>query len=379
MLTEMEKTMAKSFLAALLVFLFNTPVFSQEFVPCPGDPSIPIDDPACPPDVGLPPAGSSLNSSANSQWMDFNAKFVEEEIRSRESEAEDEELSGKNLGFIFGAKSSSFDQDSVDEFVGFESRMKGVFLGVDYRITPDIFLGAAIDMEREDTDTNQDMGTQDLDEYGFSLYSFLHNQNDVYFSLLARYATQNYEIEQSLSQESPFDETYGVTGKTDGNRRNLSAGAGRDFNFGSEEITISALLEFDRTTIDSHTLSSDLGSVDIDEDERTLLTFSLGGQASKTFGTNAGVFIPSVSLHWFHEFKDNPRAISGIIRPNTLGVSEGQITIVTPEPDRNYLSVGTNLVAVLPRGFSAYFDFEKHFSRKHIDHWMLTIGGRFEF
>ena len=118
-----------------------------------------------------------------------------------------------------------------------------------------------------------------------------------------------------LSQESPFDETYGVTGKTDGNRRNLSAGAGRDFNFGSEEITISALLEFDRTTIDSHTLSSDLGSVDIDEDERTLLTFSFG----------------------------------------------------------------TNLVAVLPRGFSAYFDFEKHFSRKHIDHWMLTIGGRFEF
>ena len=226
----------------------------------------------------------------------------------RESEAEDEELSGKNLGFIFGAKSSSFDQDSVDEFVGFESRMKGVFLGVDYRITPDIFLGTAINMEREDTDTNQDMGTQDMDEYGFSLYSFLYNQNDVYFSLFARYATQNYEIEQSLSQESPFDETYGVTGKTDGNRRNLSAGAGRDFNFGSEEITI-----------------------------------------------------------------------SGIIRPNTLGVSEGQITIVTPEPDRNYLSVGTNLVAVLPRGFSAYFDFEKHFSRKHIDHWMLTIGGRFEF
>lgn len=373
--------MAKSFLIALLVLLFNTPVFSQEFVPCPGDPSIPIDDPACPPDTGLPPPGSSgsLSSSANSQWMNFNAKFVEEEIRSRESEGEDEDLSGKNLGFIFGAKSSSFDQDSVDEFVGFKSRMKGVFLGVDYRITPDIFLGTAIDMEREDTDTNQDSGTQDMDEYGFSLYSFFHSQNDVYFSIFARYAAQNYEIEQSLSQESSIDKTHGVTGTTDGNRLNLSAGTGRDFNFGSEEITISALLEFGRTTVDSHTLSSNFGSVDIDEDERTQLTFSFGGQASRTFGTNAGVFIPSVLLYWFHEFKDNPRVISGIIRPNTLRVNEGLITIVTPEPDRNYLSIGTNLVVVLPRGFSAYFDFEKHFSRKHIDHWMLTIGGRFEF
>jgi outer membrane autotransporter protein len=376
--------MARKLLIALCVLLYHAPLISQEFVPCPGDPSIPIDDPNCPPPVtSPPPSGSSgsLNSSANSQWMDFDAKFVEEEIQSRESEGSETSITDKKFGVIFGIKSSTFDQDSYDEFIGFDSSMKGVFLGLDYRISPDLFIGTSVDFEQEETDIDLNLGTQDMDEYGFSLYSFFYSPSEIYFSVLARYATQDYDIEQSLSQEFSFDETYRTKGTTDGSRVNLSLGSGYDFDFdsGAGQIGINALLEFDRTNVDAHVLSNDFGSVDIEEDERTRLTLSLGSQLSKVISTSAGVFIPSAFFNWYHEFKDDPRTISGIVRADFLDIAEGPVTIVTPEPDRNYLSVDANLMVVLPRGFSAFLDYERHFARKNVEHWMLTLGGRVEF
>lgn len=373
--------MLKVLAVTLCILLFHSSLYAQGFVPCPGDPSIPIDDPACPPDTGGPPPGSSgsLNSSANSQLMDFGAKFVEEEISSRESEEVDDDFLSNKFGLLFGTKFSNTDQDTVDDFTGFESKMKGAFLGLDYRVNPGLFLGSAIDYVQENTDSDQDSGFRDMDEYGFSLYSFIYNSSDIYFSFLARYGWQNYDIEQSPGEDFNFDETLRVKGNADGSRINLSLGSGYSFNFDSVQIGVNALLESDRTVVDAHSLSSESGALDVEEDERKRLTFSLGGEASKVFGLSAGVFIPSVFANWVHEFKDDSRTINGFVRPNSLGIEEGLITVVTPKPDRNYFNVGANLVAILPNGFSAYIDYQRNIGQDNLDYWLLTIGGRVEF
>ncbi|OAD20511.1 Autotransporter beta-domain protein domain protein, partial [Candidatus Thiomargarita nelsonii] len=163
---------------------------------CPSDPTIPIDDPECTTNDDMPVFSSS--SSATSTQQSFDAKFIKEQLRLRESEEKGggagDDLLDKRFSAILATDFTSLDQDTVEKAIGFDSDRTGVFIGLDYRVNDNFWFGTSIDYAREDAQFDQNLRSQDINEYGLSVYSF-YDYDKAHVSLLARYADQDYDIE----------------------------------------------------------------------------------------------------------------------------------------------------------------------------------------
>jgi len=339
----------------LFFIIFSPLVFAQ--TECPSDPTIECD---------LPVFTSS--SSATSGQQSFDAKFIKEQLRLREEKGGDD----KRFSAILGTDFTSLDQDTVGKAIGFDSDRTGVFIGLDYRVNDNFWFGTSIDYAREDAQFDQNLRSQDINEYGLSVYSF-YDYNEAHVSLLARYADQDYDIEV----EKPFFINDMTSGKTDGDRFTLSIEGGYNFDLPSQlRLGINGFLEYDHITVESHQLSGNVGSISFEEDKINRLTSSLGIELSKVTSTTFGVFIPSIFFDWRHEFEDDSRTINGIVFKGTLVES---ITTVTLEPDRNYFTVGANFMMMFARGFSTYMSYNQDIAHNNIKYWRVNLGGRLEF
>ncbi len=337
--------------------LFFSPVVLAQ-TECSGDPPKNCDQPGF------------TSSSATSGQQSFDAKFIKEQLRLREEKGGDD----KRFSAILGTDFTSLDQDTVGKAIGFDSDRTGVFIGLDYRLNDNFWFGTSIDYAREDAQFDQNLRSQDINEYGLSVYSF-YDYNEAHVSLLARYADQDYDIEV----EEPVFIKDMTSGKTDGDRFTLSIEGGYNFDLPSQlRLGINGFLEYDQITVESHQLSGNVGSISFEEDEINRLTSSLGIELSKVTSTTFGVFIPSIFFDWRHEFEDDSRTINGLVF-NDSGTLVEPITSVTLEPDRNYFTVGANFMMMFARGFSTYMSYNQDIAHNNIKYWRVNLGARLEF
>jgi len=309
---------------------------------------------------------------------------------------------------------------------GFDFDQYGLTIGIDHMSGSSVW-GVAVtyssyEVEMMSRSAGAGIQTQVVDEGEIEADSvngtffFDHSgQNDVYFSALAGYGAQTFDMARNFIYFAPnptnsmvsTNQTRALTAAPDGDTISASLTLGRAINRGSWVIDPHIGVTYDTITIDRFA-EVDTGNVDpanvgtipamqlaFDEQEIDSLRANLGIQLSNNINASFGSMRPIFSADWYHEFEDDPRVIrvkyaleDTLANDTTLPTNPfttGFIDCVScfslrsEAPDSDFFVVGLGIAAVYRSGFQAFLMFEGLLGYENLDAYSVTLGLRGQF
>jgi outer membrane lipase/esterase len=301
--------------------------------------------------------------------------------------------SGRLGVFINGNYATgTLDRTSREAGVDFDSG--GFTAGVDYRLTPNLILGAAFGYLRTSADYSQSGGSLDSDDYSGTLYGTYYVTDQFYLDGTATVGGTDYSIDRRIQYAVPGVPQTGGGITTVNQTARADTGAiwyafglsgGYDFQFSGFTVGPIGRLAYVRTEIDSYQekidsttagsgLALNVGSQTVES-----FTTSLGGQASYSFSTPFGVIVPTVRFEWIHEFLNDARSIKAHFVQDPTPSTGTTITWKSDQPDRDFFTIGAGLAATFPRGFSAFVLYETVVDLRDVTVHSVVGGVRMTF
>jgi uncharacterized protein with beta-barrel porin domain len=308
-------------------------------------------------------AGGGGAVSAGSSRTLFDIEFLEERLSNDEPAggSAGEQLD-KRTSLFAGANYERNERPNTSLETGFDADSTGVVLGVDHRFGDEWVFGGFLDQQSEDADFKSNAGFQDMDETGVAafLYRFLGQEG--FYSVMVRYGDQDYDIQRDTLAGSAL-------GDTGGSRFNLSGAYGVDRDWGTAQLNIQGLVDYERTRIDAYTAIAGGVPVTFSEDDIDSLTASVRVAVSTVKSVDFGVLVPQAFVELVHEFENDSR---------TITTSVGDV-FTTEDPDRNWFTLGANTAVVWPHGWSGFVNLEGDVARSDQDRLRIEVGVRREF
>jgi outer membrane lipase/esterase len=278
-------------------------------------------------------------------------------------------------------------QDATSREAGFDFHNIGVLAGADYRITDNLFAGAAFNYLRTNADISAPaLGAVDSNGYGFSLYGTYYT-GPLYFDLLGGFTYYNYDIARqisygpagpgSVSSVAPVNLT--ASANTTGWQYSFNGGTGYDFSVGPFVATPYFRVDYIHLGVAGYTESgAEAAGLNLKLKSQTVesLLTVLGGRLSYAFSTPFGVLVPQVRGEWRHENLNGQYSIQAQF---TADPTNTIFSVPTDAADRNYFAVGTSLSALLAKDVSAFFDFETILGLQNVTNYGFTAGIRVSF
>lgn len=279
-------------------------------------------------------------------------------------------------------------QDSTVQNRGFKFETSGLTAGVDYRVNPQVFVGAAIGFNQQDSDFRNDRGGMDTSGFSLTGYGSWYNEKNWYVDGVLTLGRNDYKISRHIDYSIPAlgsgttQVNQTARGNTSGDLTAFSLSTGRDFQTGAWSYGAYLRGSVARADIDAYQErmsgtgpGSGLGLA-VEQRSIDSQTATLGGRLSYTSSRDWGILTPSMQFEWEHELRDDPqRLVSTFIHDpgNTQIMVEG-------EPlDKNYFNVGVGLSAIFPGGRSAFVFYEHLMGRSMQSQGTLSLGVRIEF
>ncbi len=311
---------------------------------------------------------------------------------------------------------------------GFEFDQYGLTIGIDHMSGSSVW-GVAVTYSSYEVEmTNRSAGagiqTQVVDEGEIEADSingtFFYDhsgQNDVYFSALAGYGAQSFDMVRNFIYFAPspgeatvVDQTRAMIATPDGDTISASLTLGRAINRGSwvidprigvtyDTITIDGFAEVDSGNTNSANPGALLSAMQLafDEQEIDSLRATIGIQVSNNVNTSFGSIRPTFSADWYHEFEDDPRVIrvkyaleDDLVGRPESGSNPGSFTtgfigcmscfeLRSEAPDSDFFVVGAGIASAFRSGFQAFLMFEALLGYENLDAYSLTVGLRGQF
>lgn len=299
-------------------------------------------------------------------------------------------------GTVFNLRGERFDRDRDpgDREIGYDGHAWAAEVGVDYRFSERLVLGALFGYQRTDSEFDPepagvaftpaaDRGDTETDSMNLTLFATYSLTDAWYLEGTAGFGYSDY----SFTRRAVFQETTRATpqtnvladGDSDGTEWSFSVGTGYDFYQGAVGFGPYARLNYVRTHIDGYTESDRSGSglaMRVGNSRATSLASVLGVQASYAASTDFGVLVPQVRAEYEHEFKDDPRTVTSRYVNDAAGTPFG---VRGDSPDRNYFNAGASLLLILPNGIMPYVDVETLLGYDDFRRHRLTLGLRLEW
>ena len=330
-------------------------------------------------------------------------------------------------GWFFRGTYTTGDRDPSDptSFLGqengFDFDQYGLTIGIDHMSGSSVW-GVAVTYSSYEVEmTNRSAGagiqTQVVDEGEIEADSvngtFFYDhsgQNDVYFSALAGYGAQSFDMVRNFiyfadNPGSPtvVDQTRAMIATPDGDTISASLTLGRAVNRGSWVIDPHIGITYDTITIDrfaeldsGNTNSANPGAIldgmqlAFDEQEIDSLRATIGIQFSNNINTSFGSVRPTFSADWYHEFEDDPRAIRVKYALEDELAGQGPFisgfdgcvscfSLTSEAPDSDFFVVGAGIASTFRSGFQAFLMFEALLGYENLDAYSVTLGLRGQF
>ena len=297
-------------------------------------------------------------------------------------ELEDTLLSGSRWGYFLSGELSKGDKDETARTSGFDFENRVITTGIDYRLRDNLILGAAVSFLDGENDIDRDGGNLDSDGHAFSLYGTWYRENlfvDLSVSLGAMEYEQSRRIVYQLGTRASVDNRFDA--KYDGDSLGVFAGFGWNLIRKQWNINLRATFDYLDSDLDAftETARSTAGAgwaVLLDKQNQSWLTGTATATASYVFTPRWGVMIPFIEVDLVHEFDNDPQALTG----RFLGDLQGEsLSVLTDDPDRNYVRVRAGASVQLPGGFAAFADYGRLFAFDNWGEHTISAGIRYEF
>lgn len=333
----------------------------------------------------------SGGGGASSQTL---AVSVENRRKAR-LEDESAELK-KRWGVFLNGTGEILDRDRTAFADGFDSTVKGISGGADYRVGQQWIVGAAVAYRNNSGDFDGG-GEFDNDSTGASLYVSFTPMENSFVDVAASYASKSYEVHrfahyiEVATSDGQFRTYQGIVDSdTDGSEQGVHALFGYDFSLGRVTIGPRLGVDWTHTEVDGYSESGG-GSATVtgttrgaaglaliyEDQEVDSLQSKVGAQASIPINLSSSVLMIQGNVDYLHEF-DNDQRFVNVRFLQDLRANPRTFQFQTDEPVRDYFKVGASFILVLPFGLQPFLNLQGMVGNEQFDNYAATLGVRFE-
>lgn len=300
-----------------------------------------------------------------------------------------------NLGaFVQG--SDCFGDKEITRDPAFDFDNKDVGVGVDYKLTNSLLIGALFNYTNADVDFDNSNENTDTSTRSVSMYGTYNVTNNIYIDGYGMYGWSDIDSMRNMRIATMESDETGIISSTQidrmlkikntGTQYITGVSSGYDLNAGAFTVGPLGRLFYANTDIKgfrkTFNVSDDNAeTLEVGAQKTESLTTTLGIDISYAFKTQErlqkirlGVLIPQVRAEWVHEFmNDSHNLQASLVQANQT------VSVATAAPDRDYCKVGLGLSSIFAGGISAYVQYEEILGLSNITSHNIAIGVRVEF
>jgi uncharacterized protein with beta-barrel porin domain len=285
-------------------------------------------------------------------------------------------------GFFATGAIGRGETDADDNVPAYDYDINGITVGIDYRKTDNLVIGAALGYTSQDTELDGNQGSVEMRGLSVSGYASWYLRNSWYVDGSVTLGRNRYDNARRIQYTLPGEVVdTEATADFGGSDRSLSLSFGRDFNKGAWGGGVWGRMLYSRLGYDEFEEDVEAGNgmglgLRVESRTVTALASVLGGRLTYTHSADWGVLIPTAQLEWQKEHRSDPELFRAFLIDDPTGTP----ILVTGEPlDSSFFRVGVGLSVVLTRGRSGFVLYEKMLGRDGMELDNLTLGFRMEF
>jgi len=290
-------------------------------------------------------------------------------------------------GFFATGNIGRGEADANSASPGFDYDINGITAGIDYRLRDDWILGGALGYTRQDTDLDDDSGEVDMRGWSISGYSTWSFGKSAYVDGVLTYGRNQLNVDRVIRYTLPLPGGGSTSidqlasGEPDGSLFSAAITFGGDFHRQAWGFSPYGQLVYSRVDFDAYEESMRAGAgsglaLAVDERRITELAGILGSRVTWTHSAAWGVFAPTASLEWNHEFRSDQKAT---IARFVYDPTHTPFSVSGEDADSDYLRLGLGMTWVLTHGRSGFVLYQRTLAREGQSQGDLSIGIRIEF
>ena len=276
---------------------------------------------------------------------------------------------------FFVAGNAVLAQDFSDSATGLshvDATTGAVQIGVDYRITPHLLVGAEFGYGHTDATLDTLGSTASVDTYAPALYASYCDQG-WYANALGSYGFTSYGQDRNVSigaftgtaHSSPSGDQ--IIGDLDG---------GYDYHAGAWTVGPTLGVQYVHLDVNGFTETGLPGAnLAVDRDETDSLRSSLGGRVAYTIRDGDMIFTPHLNAGWQHEFLDQSRGITS----QFSGLGVGSFVVNTPKPSRDSALINLGLDAQVNKTITVFSNYTVQAGQSNYFGQSIEAGGKIGF
>ena len=272
-------------------------------------------------------------------------------------------------GLLFATQFGRSSRPETELENGFQSDLKGILVGIDYRFSDSFILGSAVGATQDEAVFSNSAGSLKTRNNTISLYTTWLPSSKFSIDGYVGYGAANYNSKRLIIYGTSF------TGTTFGNTSSKQTLAGLSAAFLGKfrDTNISPFINIDYLNTDTKGFNeTGSTSLELRYRDRTSQsnTASLGIKLSQIYTFKWGKLTPNLNWSGVHEFQSNSTKIN-----NELVITPGAgILVATDEPDRDYFLSGFGVVATLNGGMLLFMNYERRSGDNLLDSWVTSLG-----
>jgi uncharacterized protein YhjY with autotransporter beta-barrel domain len=324
---------------------------------------------------GVGSQGSLAGSSALQQRACRGSEKECRDERKKKGDGSSADFQFDGFGMLIAAQSGRSHRVQTALEQGYDSKLDGYVVGVDYRFTDRFLAGATLASTDNHANMVGDTGSLDSTTRNGTLYLTYVPLDNAYLAAYlgnARMKQQGTRLATLTFAPPPAIPLVETAGFESGGKQALAGlSGGYDLNLGS--ATLGAFLNFDRvsTRLNSYyeTGTNFLGLIYPGQSIESL-TSTLGLRGSYRAAFDWGAVTPEIRYAQVHEYKNDARTINTqlLIDPATV------IGINTDAPDRNYYLAAAGVTFEFGSRVRMFVDYEHRGGNSLLNTSAVNVG-----
>jgi outer membrane lipase/esterase len=254
------------------------------------------------------------------------------------------------VGVFVNGEVNYGDRTTTNNNTGFRIDTKGVTVGADYSLSPNVAVGIAFSSANSDNRLNDNRGKVAVSNSSLSVYGS-YNREKFYTDALFNYGWNDFKIDRNIRVPG-FTQ---ANGNPNGTQLSLRLNSGYDLGSNGLSFGPIAGIRYTKINIGGYTeQNGDILNLKVNPQQADSLVLNLGAQISYPFKTTFATISPYFSANFEHEFAQNDRQVvtelvtqPGILQRTNIGAN-----------NRDFIRLSTGVQTELTDNLSVNLGYE---------------------